>query len=665
MTKKYVSLEHAIRNAVRDQQYKKPLNEEAPDNEKFDPETGNTTKRKTSVSQITIDKHGSEKKRGAPEEEGDETHHYRNTTTTSSGNSGDSTKSHSTKMYQKVVKPDKGDGAGGDYEVGSDSTLNSERNTRKITKPQKGDEYDGETPVAESGPKKKKIYEDFEFEMARNELRTAIDAAKRLMAQLDGEGELEAWVQSKITKGADYLDTVADYMDSRDTRKLKEETEEIMEAVREITEASKQEKDDDETEAKKAIDAKYPTLNKIGDWVGNTITNIEKNIPSASDMRKKTANILGTEAPTPEDEKELNKREGAVKGAAFVGSAFLPGVGGGLIGKGLSGATGLAKSGASKILKSKPSSVVPKKVETPKVDIPDQVGKSSNVNSVSDYITKTNPGAKPANNSTAPKATEMPKAPEMPKAEQVKGGKKDAANQNTEAEQLGTGTTGLAPKPQKSGSPEKIEPYKTGVEVTKKDPVPEVPKANDNPKKANDNIPGKNANPSPAKAPAKAPEPGKTSESKPNPATERALKPAGFPEPAPYSNPKPNAAPSPAQAKSSPEPASSPAQAKSSPEPAPNAKPNTKPNTKKKVVPPPFKLPGGGKYKEPPSHTEYHNVPVQTSVSQARAHRIFKEEKLAGIVKSVVKKKREEKEGGPNPMVDFEPKLNHKYDNET
>jgi hypothetical protein len=34
------------------------------------------------------------------------------------------------------------------------------------------------------------------------------------MKHLKGEGQLEAWVQSKITKGSDYLDTVADYMDS-------------------------------------------------------------------------------------------------------------------------------------------------------------------------------------------------------------------------------------------------------------------------------------------------------------------------------------------------------------------------------------------------------------------------------------------------------------------
>ena len=85
--------------------------------------------------------------------------------------------------------------------------------------------------VKDQNYKKKPVSEDFEFEMARNELRTAIDAAKRLMVHLDGEGELEAWVQSKITKASDYLDTVADYMDSGDKKKLKEQTEEIMEAV--------------------------------------------------------------------------------------------------------------------------------------------------------------------------------------------------------------------------------------------------------------------------------------------------------------------------------------------------------------------------------------------------------------------------------------------------
>jgi hypothetical protein len=62
--------------------------------------------------------------------------------------------------------------------------------------------------------KSRKLREDFEYEMARNELATADRAIKRLMEKLSGEGNLEAWVQSKITKASDYLDSVADYMES-------------------------------------------------------------------------------------------------------------------------------------------------------------------------------------------------------------------------------------------------------------------------------------------------------------------------------------------------------------------------------------------------------------------------------------------------------------------
>jgi len=66
-------------------------------------------------------------------------------------------------------------------------------------------------------PEKSKLKEeaDYEFDMARNELATAGRAIARLMQHLKGEGQLEAWVQSKITKGSDYLDTVADYLDSK------------------------------------------------------------------------------------------------------------------------------------------------------------------------------------------------------------------------------------------------------------------------------------------------------------------------------------------------------------------------------------------------------------------------------------------------------------------
>ena len=56
---------------------------------------------------------------------------------------------------------------------------------------------------------------DHEYSMARSELSTIMNAAKRLKARLgSGEGNIEAWVQSKITKAADYLDSAADYVDS-------------------------------------------------------------------------------------------------------------------------------------------------------------------------------------------------------------------------------------------------------------------------------------------------------------------------------------------------------------------------------------------------------------------------------------------------------------------
>ena len=56
---------------------------------------------------------------------------------------------------------------------------------------------------------------DHEYSMARSEISTIISAAKRLKKKMGkGEGELEAWVQSKITKAADYLDTAADYVAS-------------------------------------------------------------------------------------------------------------------------------------------------------------------------------------------------------------------------------------------------------------------------------------------------------------------------------------------------------------------------------------------------------------------------------------------------------------------
>jgi|694.fasta_scaffold00236_21 hypothetical protein len=61
---------------------------------------------------------------------------------------------------------------------------------------------------------------DHEYSMARSELSTIIKAANRLKKKMKkGEGEIEAWVQSKITKAADYIDTAADYVDSGEMNK--------------------------------------------------------------------------------------------------------------------------------------------------------------------------------------------------------------------------------------------------------------------------------------------------------------------------------------------------------------------------------------------------------------------------------------------------------------
>jgi hypothetical protein len=62
---------------------------------------------------------------------------------------------------------------------------------------------------------------DHEHSMARSELSTIVSAAKRLRKKMKGEGNIEAWVQSKITKAADYLDAAADYVDSGEMSEAK------------------------------------------------------------------------------------------------------------------------------------------------------------------------------------------------------------------------------------------------------------------------------------------------------------------------------------------------------------------------------------------------------------------------------------------------------------
>lgn len=53
---------------------------------------------------------------------------------------------------------------------------------------------------------------DYEGEMAKSELYRIIENAEELFQMLDDDDQLEGWVQSKITKAADYLNSVTQYL---------------------------------------------------------------------------------------------------------------------------------------------------------------------------------------------------------------------------------------------------------------------------------------------------------------------------------------------------------------------------------------------------------------------------------------------------------------------
>jgi hypothetical protein len=55
---------------------------------------------------------------------------------------------------------------------------------------------------------------DYEGDMAKDDLATIVRAARKLTGMLDDNENMPEWVQSKINKAADYVDTAADYIES-------------------------------------------------------------------------------------------------------------------------------------------------------------------------------------------------------------------------------------------------------------------------------------------------------------------------------------------------------------------------------------------------------------------------------------------------------------------
>ena len=53
---------------------------------------------------------------------------------------------------------------------------------------------------------------DDEGNMAKGELRMIASRAQEIISMLEDNTQLEGWVQSKITKAEDYINSVYDYM---------------------------------------------------------------------------------------------------------------------------------------------------------------------------------------------------------------------------------------------------------------------------------------------------------------------------------------------------------------------------------------------------------------------------------------------------------------------
>ena len=68
-------------------------------------------------------------------------------------------------------------------------------------------------PLGENDDKDPGEY-DQEGDMAKGQLRTMMSAAKELENMLGDDDNLPEWVQSKITKATDYIDSVRDYLKS-------------------------------------------------------------------------------------------------------------------------------------------------------------------------------------------------------------------------------------------------------------------------------------------------------------------------------------------------------------------------------------------------------------------------------------------------------------------
>jgi len=98
---------------------------------------------------------------------------------------------------------------------------------------------------------------DHEPEMIRNQLKTAKRASKRIKSHTLKKDNFKAWVQSKITKASDYLDTAADYLDSKDVKEDKQ-VKKIIKQLRKSVKAHDKQADTLEKKLKEESNPRIP-----------------------------------------------------------------------------------------------------------------------------------------------------------------------------------------------------------------------------------------------------------------------------------------------------------------------------------------------------------------------------------------------------------------------
>lgn len=98
-----------------------------------------------------------------------------------------------------------------------------------------------------------------EGEMAQGELTTGEEAAEELKSILDSNEDIPEWVQAKITKAVDYLDTARDYMHSQHEKGVEPTEEQIGESMSNLREG--------EIQQASAIVTAKTMVDRVGRWI--------------------------------------------------------------------------------------------------------------------------------------------------------------------------------------------------------------------------------------------------------------------------------------------------------------------------------------------------------------------------------------------------------------